>query len=81
MKKNLRLIASICVFQSSIGFCAPNPASMDWVKTYVQPYVKSQPTIGQSAYGGVIYYVYMDSTGTHGLVAATVDEPGGANYD
>ncbi len=35
-------------------------------------------TVGQSAFGGKIFYV--DSTGQHGLVAAITDEPGGANY-
>lgn len=73
MKRDLTVIASICVFYSLIGFCAPNPASMDWVKSYIA----SIPAIGQSALGGVIYYVYTDSAGVrHGLVAATADEPG-----
>ena len=40
-----------------------------------------QYTIGQSVLGGVVFFVYVDSTGTqHGLVAAEADEPGGPNY-
>lgn len=36
MKKSFAAVSSICFFYSSISFCAPNPASMDWVKSYVQ---------------------------------------------
>jgi hypothetical protein len=34
--------------------------------------------VGQSVFGGKIFY--LDSTGQHGLIAATADEPGGAIY-
>jgi hypothetical protein len=46
-----------------------NNYDTQWVTQYM---------VGQFAFGGVIFYV--DSTGQHGLVAATADEPGTANY-
>lgn len=75
MKKSFTAISTICIFYSSIGFCS-NPASVDWVKSYVQSYVQSQLAgttyeLYQHAQGGVIYY--LDSSKKHGLVAATSD--------
>ena len=50
---------------------APNPASKDYVNSTV---------IGQAAQGGVVFFTYLSGGAVHGLVAATADEPGGANY-
>ena len=57
-------------------------SSNNWDVSWITPSDSSaQYTIGQSAYGGVIYFVYVDSTGTqHALVSATADEPGGNSY-
>lgn len=72
MKRSFTTISSICVFYSSIGFCASNPASVDWVKSYVQSQLAGTTyELYQHAQGGVIYY--LDSSKKHGLVAATSD--------
>ena len=75
MKRNLTVIASICIFYSSIGFCTPNPASVDWVKSYVQSQLAGTTyELYQHAQGGIVYY--LDSSKQHGLVAATSDIAG-----
>lgn len=76
MKRNFAAILSMYVFYSSIGFCASNPVSQDWVKQYVQAQIEKLSNnttykLYQQAQGGIIYY--LDSSKKHGLVAATTD--------
>ena len=74
MKRSFTAISTICVFYSSIGFCSTTPASVDWVKSYVQSQLAGTAyELYQHAQGGVIYY--LDSSKKHGLVAATSDIP------
>ena len=57
----------------SISICTDGVARVS-CQTYEN--ISVSGAIGQSALGGVIYYVYTDSAGVqHGLVAATADEP------
>ena len=51
---------------------APNPASKDYVNSTM---------IGRHAQGGVVFFTYVSGGEVHGLVAATADEPGGAQYN
>ncbi len=54
---------------------APNPASKDYVNSYV-----NSTMIGQAVQGGVVFFTYLSCGVVHGLVAATADEPGGNAY-
>ena len=79
--KGLFIAVSTLTFMTPIQAANTNPATADYVQsqmTNVLNYVKSQLanipvsatyTVGQHALGGIVFYV--DSTGTHGLVAAT----------
>ncbi len=70
MKRSFTVISSICIFYSSV--CTATPASMDWVKSYVESKLPGTTyELFQHTQGGVIYY--LDSSKKHGLVAAMSD--------
>jgi hypothetical protein len=83
MRKGTELWVLLFSTVSTFSVYAVNPASTQYVdEKFNQLQSKiGQHFVGQHDLGGVVYYVYLDSTGTqHGLVAATEDESGGPIY-
>ena len=91
MRKKVFFIAVIASTFTTPNQAASNPASVEYVQSqinsirnYIASEISSLPTIstytvGQQALGGTVFYV--DSTGTHGLVAASSQNASGQTWN
>ena len=91
MRKKVFFIAVIASTFTTPNQAASNPASVEYVQSqinsirnYIASEISSLPTIptytvGQQALGGTVFYV--DSTGTHGLVAASSQNATGQRWN
>lgn len=91
MRKKVLFIAVIASTFTTPSQAANNPASVEYIQSqinsirnYIASEIASLPTIptytvGQPAFGGTVFYV--DSTGTHGLVAASSQNASGQTWN
>jgi hypothetical protein len=91
MRKKVLFIAVIASTVTTPNQAANNPASVEYVQSqinsirnYIASEISSLPTIptytvGQQALGGTVFYV--DSTGMHGLVAASSQNASGQTWN